>query len=136
MKVTLFLTILFSPCTSFARPRAILVEVTAHKDSAPTVSIHSLFKDEQRIDASVAEATIVLERAKQPGDGLFVSILVEGWIENEPLWKLLDGLKQNSFAHLDYFETDLFFEAGHASSLSDKGKRLQRSFKTPEYTHS
>ena len=83
MKAALFLAILLIPYTSFARMRAILVEITTHKDGAPTVSIYSSFKGEQRIDASIADAATVLEHVEQPGDGLDVSILVEGWIENE-----------------------------------------------------
>ncbi len=134
MRVALLFIVLLIPCTSFARMRAILVEITTHKDGAPTVSIYSTFKGEQRIDASIADAATVLEHAEQPGDGLDVSILVEGWIENEPFWKLLDALKQNSRAQLVYLETDRFFEAGRTSFLSAKGKELQSSFKTPEHT--
>lgn len=126
-----FLVLLFTTCTCFARMRGILVQVTANKGNPPTVSIYSSFKNEQCIDVSIAEAVTVLERVQQPGDGLNVSVLVEGRIEDKSLWQLLDGLKNNSWASLVYLETNFFPKLGPGSK---KAQELQVTFKTPEHT--
>lgn len=81
----LFAFVLFTS-TSFARMRSILVEVTVPNDGVPTVSIYSAYENEQCVCVSIAEASKVLYRVRQPGNMLDVSVLINGWIKNELLW--------------------------------------------------
>lgn len=130
---SIFLVVFLIICMGFARDRDILVKVVGHKDNPPTVSIYSLYKQEQCLDAPVAEASNILQNVLQPNGQIDVYILIQQYYDDESLWKLLEGLKKNSSASLSYLER-AYFLANDGKVLSKSGRELQERFETPEYT--
>ncbi len=133
--IIVFLALAFAARTSFAETRGILVEMAPHyttndqgeEQDTPTVNIYSDVPSEQRINAAIADAAAVLKQVRMPLSVVYVYVLSFDTDGTQDLLSLLDGLKGNAGAKLQYVE--LCFPP----RMSDRAKHLQQDYKVPGY---